>query len=134
MIAASIWRHTSDFEQILDIVDSREQAFADEAVRQLNFLALSPLGFAGPQIDQQGAGQGSIVFVSYRKGPMTIGIRLVRGYAGGDDYVALAGTVDGGESEVDHREFERSKARTDRQMLRAVTKNARQLRATMPYD
>ena len=115
-------------------VDSREQAFADEAVRQLDFLTLSRggyRGFAGPQIEQQGAGPGSVVFVSYRKGPLTIGIRLVRGLAE-DDYVAIAGIIHGGDDGDDYlREMERSKACTDRQMRRAVTKYAKQLRATM---
>lgn len=114
-------------------VDNREQAFADEAVRRLNFLTQSPLGYAGPQIDQQGAGPGSTVFVSYRKGPLTLGIRLVRGHASGDDYVAIAGIVDGGEGhDAHHIEHERGKARTDRQMLRAVKKYAMQIRATTP--
>jgi hypothetical protein len=112
-------------------VDSREQAFAEESMKQLNFLTLPPLGFSGPHVDQQGTGPGAAVLVSYRKGPMTIGIRLVRGHAG-DDYVALAGSVDGRDGDSHHYEFQRDKARTDRQLLRAVTKNARPLRATMP--
>lgn len=115
-------------------VDSREQAFAEVAARQLNFLTVSSRGFAGftgPQIDQHGAGPGSTVLVSYRKGPLTIGIRLVRGH-GGDDYVMIAGMVDGGEDDAAHqRELKRDKVRTDRQMVRAVTKNAKLIRATM---
>lgn len=86
-------------------VDSREQAFAEVAARQLNFLTVSSrafAGFTGPQIDQHGAGPGSTVFVSYRKGPLTIGIRLVRGY-NGDDYVMIAGMVDGGEDDAAHQ-------------------------------
>jgi hypothetical protein len=42
------------------------------------------------------------VLVSYRRGPMTLGIKLVRGYPGSDDdYVALFGVVDGAEGEVE---------------------------------
>jgi hypothetical protein len=114
-------------------VDSREQAFAEVAARQLNFLTFSSRGFAGftgPEIDQQGAGPGSTVFVSYRKGPLTIGIRLERGHSG-DDYVMIAGMVDRGEDEAAHQsELKRDKVRTDRQMVRAVTKNAKLIRAT----
>ena len=60
---------------------------------------------------------------------MTIGIRLVRGHDG-DDYVAIAATIERGDDGVYHGELERGKARTDRQMRRAVTKYAKQLRVT----
>ena len=114
-------------------MDSREQVFADEAVRQLSFLTLPSRGFVGPLAEQQVAGSGSTVFVSYRKGPLTIGIRLVRDH--GDDYVAIAGIVGGGEDGDGHlMELERGKARTDRQMVRTIRKYARQIRLTMPLS
>lgn len=60
-------------------------------------------------------------------------MRLVRGHSG-DDYVMIAGIVDGGEDEVAHQtELKGDKVRTDRQMIRAVTRNAKLIRATMPY-
>jgi hypothetical protein len=70
--------------------------------------------------------------VSYRKEPLAIGIKLIRGHASETDCVALARAINAGDSDIQHRELQRDKAGTDRRLLRAITKNVRQLRATRP--
>ena len=56
-------------------VDYRVKTFADEAVRQLDFLKRK-YGVAGPPVDHE-ARPGTAVSVSYRRGDVTIEASLV---------------------------------------------------------
>jgi len=55
-------------------VDISEQTFADEAVKQLDFL--QGYGFKGPDVEH-GAGNQTTISVRYQKGPMILQVSLV---------------------------------------------------------
>lgn len=107
-------------------MDISEQTFADEAVKQLDFL--QGQGFAGPDVEH-GVGPQTIISVRYQKGPMIFQVSLVV-LQPREQYVAFTGLVNDGQRDVPHYET-RDRVRTGRQMRRALQRQARSIRATM---
>jgi hypothetical protein len=109
-------------------VDFRVKTFADEAVKELDFLK-SQYGFAGPEVERGGS-RGTMVSVSYRRGDVTIEVSLVFWYMG-DEYVATARVVDGRHGAVRRSELGHNTAHTGYQMRRALRLQAQAVRATI---
>jgi hypothetical protein len=109
-------------------VDIRVKTFADEAVKQLDFLE-SQYGFAGPDVNR-GTYPGTIVSVKYHRDAITIEASLDLWYMG-EEYVAttqLAGAPDG---TTQRAEIARNTAHTGFQMRRALKLQAEAVRAAI---
>jgi hypothetical protein len=98
-------------------VDIREKTFADEAIKQLEFLK-DQYGFAGPDVSR-GTSPGTTVCVSYHRGGTTIEASLVFWYMG-EEYVATAQVTDDPGGRTRRTEIARHTAHTGYQMRRAL--------------
>ena len=107
-------------------VDISEQTFADEAVKQLDYL--QGYGFKGPDVEH-GAGNQTTISVRYQKGQMILQVSL-EVLQPREHYVVLTGLVNDGERDMPHYES-RDRVRTGRQMRRTLQRLARSFRATM---
>ena len=109
-------------------MDFRVKTFADEAVKELDFLK-SQYGFTGPEV-KRGASRGTMASVSYRRGKVTIEASLVFWY-GRDDYVATDRLVEGRLGTAQRTKLGHNTALTGYQMRKALKLQAQALRATM---
>ncbi|HEV3288533.1 MAG TPA: hypothetical protein VG123_06035 [Streptosporangiaceae bacterium] len=109
-------------------MDIREKTFADEAIKQLDFLT-NQYGFAGPEVNR-GPSPGTTVSVTYHRGATTIEASLVLWYMG-EEYVATTQVTDGPDGTALRTEVARNTAHTGYQMRRALQLHAEAIRATM---
>ena len=109
-------------------VDIREKTFADEAIKQLEFLK-DQYGFAGPDVSR-GTSPGTAVRVSYHRGGTTIEASLVFWYIG-EEYVATAQVTDDPGGRTRRTEIARHTAHTGYQMRRAIELQAQAVHAAL---
>jgi hypothetical protein len=109
-------------------VDIREKTFADEAIRQLDYLRTQH-GFAGPEVNHA-TFPGTIVSVRYHRGTVTLEASLVLWYMG-EEYVATAQVTNDPDGAARRAEIARNTAHTGYQMRRALRLHAEAVRATM---
>jgi hypothetical protein len=109
-------------------VDIREKTFADEAIKQLDFLK-SQHGFAGPDLSR-GESPGTTVSARYHRGGTTIEASLVLWYMG-EEYVATAQVADAPDGTELRTEIGSNAAHTGYQMRRALKLQAEAVRAAM---
>jgi hypothetical protein len=109
-------------------VDIRVKTFADEAIKQLDFLR-NQYGFAGPDVDRE-ASPGTPVRVSYHQDAITIEASLVLWYMG-EEYVATTQVVGAPDGTARRTQIARNTAHTGYQMRRALKLQAQAVRATM---
>ncbi len=109
-------------------MDIRDKTFADEAIKQLDFLK-DQYGLAGPEVNR-GVFPGTTVSVKYHRGAMTIDASLVLWY-GGEEYVATMLVIDGPDGSVRRTELACNTAHTGYQMRRALKLQAKAVRATL---
>jgi hypothetical protein len=109
-------------------VDIREKTFADEAIKQLEFLK-DQYGFAGPDVSR-GTSPGTTVRVSYHRSGTTLEASLVFWYMG-EEYVVTAQVTDDPEGRTRRTEIARHTAHTGYQMRRALKLQAQAVRAAL---
>jgi hypothetical protein len=107
-------------------VDNRVKTFADEAIRQLEFLK-DQYGFAGPDVDR-GTRPGTPVSVSYNRDSVTIEASLILRYMG-EEYVATTRVVHAPDGTARRAEIAHNTAHTGYQMRRALKLQAEAVRA-----
>ena len=109
-------------------VDFREKTFADEAIKQLEFLK-DQYGFAGPEVSR-GTSPGTTVRVSYHQGGTTIEASLAFWYMG-EEYVATEQVTDDPGGRTRRTEIARHTAHTGYQMRRALKLQAQAVQAAL---
>lgn len=102
------------------------KTFADEAVKQLDFLK-DQYGFTGPDVDR-GSHSGTPVSVSYHRDDITIEASLVLWYMG-EEYVATTQVVHALDGTARRIEIAHNTAHTGYQMRRALKLQAEAVRA-----
>jgi hypothetical protein len=109
-------------------VDIREKTFADEAIKQLEFLK-DHYGFTGPDVSH-GANPGTAARVSYHRGGTTIETSLVFWYMG-EEYVATVQLTDDPGGRTRRTEIARHTTHTGYQMRRALKLQAQAVHAAL---
>src|SRR5690348_9116484 len=106
-------------------VDIRVKTFADEAIKQLDFMK-DQYGFAGPDVDR-GTSPGVCVSVSYHRDTITIEASLVLWYMG-EEYVAMTRVVHAPDGTARRTKIAHNTAHTGYQMRQALKLQAEAVR------